>query len=71
MEQIGIYTEFIRLQEFLKFAGAVPTGGTAKEVIAEGLVSVNGTTCMQRGRKLHPGDRVSFEGIELEVVHAD
>lgn len=70
MEQIEIYTEFIRLQELLKLAGVMPTGGMAKEVIADGLVTVNGTVCTQRGRKLYPGDRAALEGIELVVTHA-
>ncbi len=70
MERIEIHTEFIRLQDLLKLAGVVPTGGTAKEVVQEGLVTVNGAVCTQRGRKLYPGDCAVFQGIELEVVHA-
>ncbi len=54
----NISTEFIRLDAFLKLTGAVPTGGQAKACIQQGLVLVNGETCLQRGRKLRPGDRV-------------
>ena len=68
MEQIAITTEFIKLDAFLKFAALVGTGGEAKQLIAEGLVGVNGETCTQRGRKLRPGDRVDLQGMELEVV---
>ena len=60
MEKIAIDTEFIKLDSLLKFAAAVGTGGEAKFVINEGLVFVNGEVCTQRGKKLHPGDEVTF-----------
>ena len=41
-ETIQIHTEFIKLQDLLKFAGAVETGGDAKLIIQEGRVAVNG-----------------------------
>ena len=67
METISISTEFIRLDAFLKFAGAVSTGGEAKLRVAEGQVLVNGEVCTQRGRKLRPGDTVGFSGREYAV----
>ena len=67
---VEISTEFIKLDALLKFAALVGTGGEAKYVIAEGLVEVNGETCTMRGRKIRPGDRVSFGGNELEIVQA-
>ena len=67
MEIISITTEFIRLDAFLKFAGAVGTGGEAKLLIADGQVSVNGAVCTQRGKKLRPGDTVGFSGREYAV----
>lgn len=68
MEKIEITTEFIKLDAFLKFASLVGTGGEAKTVIADGLVGVNGETCLMRGKKLRPGDRVDFQGAAFEVV---
>lgn len=68
MEKIAISTEFIKLDAFLKFAALVGTGGEAKYVISEGMVSVNGEACTMRGKKLRPGDKVSFAGNELEVI---
>ena len=62
-----IRTEFIKLQNLLKFAGAVETGGDAKLIIQEGRVSVNGEVCTMRGKKMRPGDRASIDG-ELELV---
>ena len=65
--EIQIHTEFIRLQDLLKFAGAVETGGDAKLIIREGRVAVNGEVCTMRGKKLRPGDRAVLDG-ELELV---
>lgn len=65
--EIQIHTEFIRLQDLLKFSGAVETGGDAKRIIQEGRVSVNGETCTMRGKKLCPGDRAAIDG-ETELV---
>lgn len=67
MEKIKINTDFIKLDSLLKFAALVGTGGEAKYVISEGLVSVNGEVCTMRGRKIYPGDRVEFAENELEI----
>ena len=65
--KIPIDTEFIRLDAFLKFCGAVGTGGEAKLRVTGGEVRVNGEVCTQRGKKLRPGDRVTFPGREYVV----
>lgn len=70
MEKIAIETEYIKLDSLLKFAAAVSTGGEAKYVIAEGMVTVNGEVCTMRGKKLRPGDKVSFQGLDFEIVSA-
>ena len=70
MEKIKINTEFIKLDALLKYAALVGTGGEAKSIIAEGLVSVNGEVCTMRGKKIRPGDRVRFDRFELEVEQA-
>ena len=61
-ERIKINTEYIKLDAFLKFAGAVDTGGEAKLAVQDGKVKVNGEPCTQRGRKLRPGDRADLDG---------
>lgn len=71
METVTITTEFIKLQDLLKFASLVSTGGEAKIVIAEGEVTVNGEVCTQRGKKLRPGDTVLYDGHEIAVKYAD
>lgn len=68
---VVIGTEFIKLEAALKLANAVPSGGQAKTVIQDGEVTVNGETCLMRGKKLYPGDRFSFQGVRyLICVHA-
>ena len=69
METITITTEYIKLQDLQKFAAAVETGGEAKVVIQEGDVTVNGEVCTMRGKKIRPGDVVSFNGQEMTVEY--
>ena len=71
MTNIVITTEFIKLQDLLKFANAVSSGGEAKIIIQEGEVRVNGEVCTQRGRKIRPGDTVELGDICLSVSYAD
>lgn len=71
MSDITITTEFIKLQDLLKLANLVGTGGEAKIVIQNGDVSVNGEVCTMRGKKIRPGDKVAFDGKELTVSYAD
>ena len=70
MEKIAIETDYIKLDSLLKFAAVVGTGGEAKYVISEGMVTVNGEVCTMRGKKLRPGDKVSFQGLDFEIVQA-
>jgi S4 domain-containing protein len=71
MTDITITTEFIKLQDLLKLANLVGTGGEAKIVIQNGDVLVNGEVCTMRGKKIRPGDMVAFDGKELTVSYAN
>ena len=71
MREITITTEYIKLQDLLKYAGLVETGGEAKERVQSGEAWVNGEPCLQRGRKIRPGDEVRFAGETLTVLYAD
>ena len=71
MKTMTITTEYIKLQDLLKLANAVETGGEAKERIQGGEVQVNGEVCTMRGKKLRPGDVVTFQGQEYAAVYAD
>jgi len=61
----------ITLGQFLKTAGLAGTGGEAKQMIAAGLVRVNGVVDTRRGHKLTAGDLVSAAGEEAQAVAAD
>lgn len=67
MEKIKISGEYIKLDSLLKLAGLVYTGGQAKMEILDGRVKVNGEVCLMRGKKLRMGDRVLFDGAEIEI----
>ena len=67
MKEVKIETEFIKLEQLMKFASMVQTGGEAKMLIAQELVLVNGEICTQRGKKIRPGDEVEFDGEYYKV----
>lgn len=60
--------EFIRLGQALKKAGIVGSGSDAKAVILNGEVKVNGSTEERRGKKLYPGDTISFNGEVFQIT---
>lgn len=66
-ETITINEEFIRLDNLLKFAGVVSTGGQAKFLIQNGNIKVNGEVCTMRGKKMHAGDIAQYEDKIIEV----
>ena len=59
---VTIHTEFIKLQDAMKYANVVYSGGEAKSMILEEKVQVNGEVCTMRGKKLRPGDTFTFMG---------
>ena len=59
---VVIHTEFIKLQDAMKYANVVYSGGEAKQLILEEQVLVNGEVCTMRGKKLRDGDKFSFNG---------
>ena len=60
--------EFIRLGQALKKTGMVGSGVDAKMIILDGLVKVNGQVEVQRGKKLHDGDIVSYNGETVKIL---
>lgn len=55
---VKISTEYIKLDQLLKFSGISLSGADAKELILSGAVSVNEEICTMRGKKIRPGDSV-------------
>ena len=69
---VVIQTEFIKLQDAMKYANIVYSGGEAKQLILEEQVQVNGEVCTMRGKKLYPGDKFTLQGqTYLISIHGD
>ncbi len=64
---LTIHTEFIKLQDAMKYANVVYSGGEAKQLILDGRVKVNGEVCTMRGKKLYPGDTFGFMGGMYQI----
>lgn len=68
MEIIKLRDDYIKLGQALKAAGLVESGVDAKFAIQDGHVKVNGKVELQRGKKLHDGDMVEFEGSQIKIT---
>ncbi|NLJ96169.1 MAG: RNA-binding S4 domain-containing protein [Clostridiales bacterium] len=68
MNQIKLRDEYIKLGQALKASGLIGSGSDAKFVIQEGKVKVNGLVETRRGKKLHDGDIVEYQGQEVKIV---
>lgn len=68
MKDVKINTEIIKLDAFLKWAGAVSIGSDAKMYILNGAVKVNGSIEEKRGRKLKKGDIVELDGESYKII---
>ena len=67
MEKVIIRDDFIKLGQAMKLAGMVGSGVDAKMLIQDGQVEVNGEVEYQRGKKLHEGDVISFNGESVQI----
>lgn len=63
IEDIRIETEEIQLDQFLKWAGVLASGGEVKMLIENRQIKRNGETESARRRKLHAGDIIEIEGL--------
>jgi ribosome-associated protein len=67
MRVVEITSEPVELYKILKFESMVASGGEAKQVIAEGMVLVNGEVETRKRRKIMAGDTISFEGDDIRI----
>lgn len=65
---INITTEYIKLDQLLKFSALAESGSIAKDMILDGIVSVNGELCEMRGKKIRAGDSVTVEFEDATVI---
>jgi ribosome-associated protein len=68
MEKVRINTEFIKLDQFIKWVGIAGSGSEAKSIVSEEMVKVNGKIEVQRGKKLRKGDIIDINGSVYEIV---
>ncbi|MBF1703930.1 MAG: RNA-binding S4 domain-containing protein [Selenomonas sp.] len=68
MMDITIHTDTIQLDQFLKLAGAVASGGEVKALLAEGMILRNDVLETARRRKLVPGDVITIDGNDTYRV---
>ncbi len=71
MNRVVISTEYIRLDQAMKFANAVESGAFAKEEIISGMVKVNGSVELRRGKKLYDGDSFEYDGETYVIEGKD
>lgn len=69
MKEIKISTEYIKLDQLMKFAGLVESGSMAKEEIKAGKVLFNGNVCLERGKKVRAGDFITYKNEKTEVIN--
>ncbi|MCE5285254.1 MAG: RNA-binding S4 domain-containing protein [Pelosinus sp.] len=70
MEEVAITTETIHLDQFLKWAGVVESGGQVKLLMEDGLILINGVVAAERRKKVQAGDVIAIEGLgSWKVVH--
>lgn len=71
MVEIGIYSEFITLGQFLKLSNEINNGGEAKFYLQNTVVLVNNEPENRRGRKLRVGDVVKIDARVYAIVRKD
>ncbi|RNL80082.1 RNA-binding S4 domain-containing protein [Nocardioides marmorisolisilvae] len=64
---VEIRDDVIRLGQLLKLADFIDNGSEARDVLAEGVVLVNGEVETRRGRQLVPGDSVTVRGETVGI----
>lgn len=67
MEKVKIKTEFIKLDQFVKYVGLAGSGADAKNMVSEEMIKVNGQVELQRGKKLRSGDKIDINGKAFEI----
>ncbi|XCN72655.1 MAG: RNA-binding S4 domain-containing protein [Candidatus Electrothrix aestuarii] len=65
---VAIRDEYIELYKLLKLADLAASGGEAKYMISEGMVSVNGEPDTRKRRKTRVGEKVQCNGVEVEII---
>lgn len=69
MDTVKIKSEYIKLDQLLKFANITENGADAKYLVQEGYVYVNGKVEVRRGKKLYVGEEIEvrYDGQIIKV----
>ena len=67
IEKVKITTEFIKLDQCLKWLAVVGSGSEAKEIIINEEVKGNGEIEVRRGRKIYPGYKIKVFDRVFEI----
>jgi ribosome-associated protein len=62
--------DFVELNQLLKLTGLCDSGGAGKQLVASGAVRVDGVVELRKTCKIHPGQRVTVDDVEIEVMAA-
>lgn len=68
MKKIPIHTEYIKLSQLLKLANLIDQGSDTKWYLSQGKIKLNGEIVTERGKKIHPGDKVEVLGQDIVLV---
>lgn len=71
IEKVAIHTEYIQLDQLLKFQGMISTGGQIKPLVDNGKIFLNGKSCTEKRKKIYPGDVVDVDGFGSIMVVAE
>lgn len=64
---VGIHTEYIQIDQLLKYEGIIETGGQIKALIDDQIITINGQLCMEKRKKCYVGDIISIEGLDMDL----
>ncbi|MGL6071903.1 RNA-binding S4 domain-containing protein [Craterilacuibacter sp.] len=67
-ETFELRNEYIALCDLLKTCGIAESGGMGKQMVAEGVVCVDGEVELRKTCKIRPGQVVTGEGFSIRVV---
>ncbi len=62
--------DFVELNQLLKLAGLCDSGGAGKQLVASGVVRVDGTTELRKTAKIRAGQQVQLDDVLIRVVAA-
>ena len=64
---VGIHTEYIQIDQLLKYEGIIETGGQLKALIDDQIITINGQLCTEKRKKCYVGDIISIEGLDMDL----